>query len=346
MAMAGATSEGIRGLMTRGVSVYQEVNAVVAPLPDVSVVVVSFNTRGVLESCLRALLSSEGVQLEVFVVDNASMDGSAEMVEQRFPAVTLVRSPENRGFAAANNLAIPRARGRYILLLNPDTVVQAGTVATLAGFLDLHPDVGITGPRVLNADGSLQSCGYWYPTLLGEIRLSKNVNRILRLVLGENRPDPDPTRPTKVDWVDGCCLMIRRRVVEQIGLLDEQYFLYAEELDWCRSARKGGWEIMTCPAAQMTHLRGTSTEHVKDAALAGLVETRLRYYRKHDGLATAILVSLVYAAGCVRRWRAEPWKNRAKLAGIRHWWSTGMGRRSSRGSLPTCPPSTSQARVL
>jgi GT2 family glycosyltransferase len=331
--------------MAQGANVAEGGGGVVAPPPDVSVVVVSFNTRDVLEACLRALLSSEGVRLEVFVVDNASTDGSAHTVERRFPAVTLLKSPHNRGFAAANNLAIPRSRGRYILLLNPDTVVERGTVATLAEFLDLRPEVGIAGPRVLNADGSLQSCGYWYPTLLREVRLSKNVDRFLRAVLGESRPDPDPTRPTKVDWVDGCCLMIRRRVIEQIGLLDEQFFLYAEELDWCRSARKAGWEIMTCPAAQMTHLRGTSTEQVKDAALAALVETRLQYYRKHDGLSTAFLVSLVYAAGCVRRWGAEPRKNRAKLAGIRRWWSTGLRRRSGPASLPGCPPPASRARV-
>lgn len=315
------------------------------PVPNVSVVVVSFNTCRVLEACLRSLVSSRGVRLEVFVVDNASTDGSAEMVEREFAAVKLVRNPENAGFAAANNLAIRSSRGRYVLLLNPDTLVGPDTVATLAAFLDAHPEVGITGPRVLNADGSLQSCGYWYPTLLGEIRLSKNVNRILRLVLGGARPDPDATQPTHVDWVDGCCLMIRRAVIDQIGLLDEQYFLYAEELDWCRSARKAGWQIVTCPAAEMTHLRGTSTEQVKDAALAGLVETRLRYYRKQDGLVTALLVSLVYAAGCARRWRAEPEKNRAKLAGIRHWWATGLRRPSRKASLPPCPPSRRRAGV-
>lgn len=324
--------------MTRQVAHDRQGPTVTAAPPDVSVVVVSFNTRSLLEACLQALVSSEGVQLEVFVVDNASTDGSADMVARQFPAVTLVRSPANRGFAAANNLAIPRSRGRYVLLLNPDTVVQPRTVATLAAFLDAHAGVGITGPRVLNADGSLQSCGYWYPTLLREIRLSKHVNRILRAVLGDQPPDPDPTRPTAVDWVDGCCLMIRREVIGRIGLLDEQYFLYAEELDWCRSARKTGWHIVTCPTAEMTHLRGRSTDQVKEAALAGLVETRLRYYRKHDGLASAILVSFVYAAGCVRRWRAEPAKNRAKLAGIRHWWTALLRGSSSTGSLPSCQP--------
>lgn len=326
--MARAPSEGIRSVTDRIQETRSGTPGSASPRPDVSVVVVSFNTCRVLEACLRSLAASSGVRFEVFVVDNASSDGSADMVEREFPGVTVLRNGENRGFAAANNLAIQRARGRYVLLLNPDTLVGTETVATLVRFLDAHPDVGVTGPKVLNADGSLQSCGYWYPTLLREIRLSRRVNRIVRRVLGDERPDPDPTRPTPVDWVDGCCLMIRREVIDRIGLLDEQYFLYAEELDWCRSARKAGWHIVTCPAAEMTHLRGTSTDQVKEAALARLVETRLRYYRKQDGLATAVLVALVYVASCARYWRAEPRKNRAKLAGIRHWWGSGLRRRS------------------
>lgn len=293
--------------------------------PDVSVVVVSFNTCCVLEACLRSLVASTGVRLEVFVVDNASSDGSAEMVGREFPAVTVLRSPENRGFAAANNLAIPRTSGRYVLLLNPDTLVAPETVATLVRFLDGHPDVGVTGPRVLNADGSLQSCGYWYPTLLREIRQSRRVNRLLSLVLGNERPDPDPTRPTPVDWVDGCCLMIRREVIDQIGLLDEQYFLYAEELDWCRCARASGWRIVTCPAAELVHLRGQSTAKVAGPALALLVETRLRFYRKHDGLPTALCVSLVYLIGCGLRWRDAPEASRAKVDGIWRWWQSLVG---------------------
>jgi GT2 family glycosyltransferase len=294
-------------------------------LPDVSVVIVSYNTKALLDACLHSLFASARVSLEVFVVDNASPDGSADHVAKIFPAVTLVRNAENRGFAAANNLAIPQTRGRHVLLLNPDTCVRPDTVATLAAFLDADPDVGITGPRVLNADGTLQSCGYWYPTLRDEILLSRNVRRFGRLLLGEPAGDPGTTGATRVDWVDGCCLMIRRRAIEDIGLLDEQYFLYAEELDWCRTARKAGWQIATCPSAEMTHLRGQSSDQVKAPALALLIETRLRYYHKQDGLLAALLVSAVYALGCARRWRAEPEKSHAKMRGVRRWWQALRG---------------------
>jgi N-acetylglucosaminyl-diphospho-decaprenol L-rhamnosyltransferase len=295
------------------------VASVPAP-PDVSVVIVSFNTRALLDACLSTVLASIGVRLEVFVVDNASHDGSPEHVAATFPDVCLIRNPRNRGFAAANNVAIPQASGRYVLLLNPDTLVDTDTIARLAGLLDARAEVGITGPKVLNRDGSLQSCGYWFPRLREEILLSRNVRKLARGLLGDPRTPPDPQRSSEVEWVDGCCLMIRRAVIDGIGLLDEQYFLYAEELDWCRSARDAGWRIATCPTATMVHLQGQSSQQVKAAALALLVETRLRYYRKQDGLLTAVLVSVVYGLGCARRWAVEPDKSRAKMRGVTQWW--------------------------
>jgi GT2 family glycosyltransferase len=299
--------------------------------PDVSVVIVSYNTRAMLDDCLRRVMDSRDVALEVFVVDNASSDGSADHVAATFPDVHVIRNPDNRGFAAANNVALGRARGRHLLLLNPDTLVEPGTIATLARVLDARPGVGITGPKVLNRDGSLQSCGYWYPSLREEILRSRNVRKLARLVLGEPRDQPAADRASDVDWVDGCCLLIRREVIQRIGLLDEQYFLYAEELDWCRSARKDGWIVTTCPDAHMVHLQGQSTQQVKAAALALLVETKLRYYRKQDGVATALIVGLVYALGCARRWTVEPEKSRAKLRGVTNWCRAlaSPGRRPS-----------------
>jgi GT2 family glycosyltransferase len=330
-----AASAGRReaDLRAPGVSAVPDVSVA----PDVSVVIVSYNTRALLGACLMALLDSIGVTLDIFVVDNASPDGSADYVAGAFRDVTLIRNGENRGFAAANNLALRHARGRHLLLLNPDTVVQPGTIAALAAALDAHPDAGITGPRVLHVDGTVQSCGYWYPTLLGEIRQSRSANALARLVLGESRATPDPERACDVDWVDGCCLMIRRAVIDRIGPLDEQYFLYAEELDWCRSARKAGWRVVTTPQAEMIHLGGQSSTQVKAPALALLVETRLRYYRKHDGLPVALLVSIVYVLGCLRQWRAEPDKNRAKLRGVRQWWRALRGGRP-RAAAPAIGP--------
>ena len=294
---------------------------------DVTVSVVSFNTRDLLRAALAAALASSGVSLEVIVVDNGSNDGSAEMVEREFPSVRLIRNPDNRGFAAANNLAIRRAAGRYILLLNPDTEVRPETIAVLAGYLDAHPRTGICGPRILFPDGSFQSCGYRFPTVLSEIRQSKNVNKALKAFVGPETFVADHPDAREVDWVDGACFMIRRKVVDQIGPLDEQYFLYAEELDWCFNARKAGWAIAAVPDTEMVHHLGQSSSQASDRSLGYFMDTRLRYYRKNRGLATALFVSLVYVAGCLKQMSRERQKSKVKLRAIRLWWGNLLSPR-------------------
>jgi GT2 family glycosyltransferase len=290
--------------------------------PDVTVSIVSYNTRELLRACLRSVGASAGASLEVLVVDNGSSDGSPAMVRDEFPGVRLIDSGANRGFAAANNIAIRESAGRHILLLNPDTTVLAGTIASMAAFLDARDDVSICGPRVLFPDGSFQSCGYNFPTPLTEVRMSRRVGRALRSIVGEERPAPSGSSPYECDWVDGCCLMIRRRVIDQIGPLDERYFLYTEELDWCFAARKAGWKIFALPQVEMFHHRGKSSEQVSDWSLTLLVETKLRYFRKNHGLPTALFVSLLNAAGFVKCMRREPRKNRAKLRGVRQFWAS------------------------
>lgn len=305
--------------------------------PDVSVIIVSYNTRDLLRDCLVSLLAGRGLALEVFVVDNGSRDASDAMVEAEFPSVTLIRNPQNRGFAAANNVALPLTRGRHVLLLNPDTVVEPESVLGLASYLDGHPSAGMCGPLVLNSDGSFQSCGYRFPTLLSEVRQARNVGRLLRPLIGSEPPALAPNEAAPVEWIDGCCLMVRRAVVDQIGPLDEQYFLYAEELDWCFAARRHGWQIVANPDVRITHHRGQSSTQVSERSLALLVETRLRYYRKNNGLLTALVVSAVYAIGFAKQSRLEPQKNRAKLQGVTDWWRAMAG-------LSTSPPPRIGAR--
>jgi GT2 family glycosyltransferase len=289
---------------------------------DVTIVVVSLNTRDLLAACLRSVASTHKTCVRVHVVDNGSTDGSADMVARDFPSVRLTRAGANRGFAAANNCAIREAGSRYVLLLNPDTVVAADTVGALVSFLDQRPDVGIAGPKILFPDGRFQSCGYRFPTLLGEIRQSKNINRVIRRVVGDEPACVVPSRPADVDWVDGACLMIRRQTIGEIGLLDEQFFLYAEELDWCFRARQAGWRVAVVPHVTMVHYQGQSSAQSSDFSLAHLVETRLRYYRKNHGLATAALTSLVYAAGCLKQLRRDRRAASVKLHATLRWWRT------------------------
>jgi GT2 family glycosyltransferase len=287
--------------------------------PDVSVIIVSYNTREILRACLAAVGRSADVELELFVVDNNSTDGSADMVERDFDSVRLIRNHDNRGFAAANNAAMTQAHGRFLLLLNPDTIVDPGSIATLSEFLSCHEDVGICGPLVVNPNGSFQSCGYYYPTLLSEIRQSKNIGRLIRAVVGA-APEAGPRLASSdVEWVDGCCLMIRRAVVDAIGPLDERFFMYAEELDWCCNARRHGWRIIAHPGTSIVHHGGQSSAQLAERSLAHFIESRLHYYRKNRGLGTASLVSLVYLAGLAKQYRAEPVKSRAKLRGVWQW---------------------------
>jgi GT2 family glycosyltransferase len=287
---------------------------------DLTISIVSLNTRELLAACLRSVYASTGVTFELFVVDNGSSDGSPEMVERDFPAARLIRNDSNRGFAAANNVAIRLAAGRHALLLNPDTVIRPDTLRELIGFLDGRKDVGICGPKIHFPDGRFQSCGYRFPTLLAEVRQSKHVDLLLRRIVGSEPPLPIKSGPFEVDWVDGACLLIRREVIDQIGLLDEQYFLYAEELDWCFSARKAGWAVYALPQVQMIHHQGKSSEQMSDSSLAHLVETRLRYYRKHHGLGIAVVTSLVYVAGCLRQLNRDRRKQTVKLRATLRWW--------------------------
>ena len=287
---------------------------------DLTISIVSLNTRELLAASLRSVLTSTGVTFEVYVVDNGSSDGSPEMVERDFPTVHLIRNDSNRGFAAANNIAIKLAAGRHVLLLNPDTVVQPNTLRNMIGFLDVQKDAGICGPNIRFPDGRFQSCGYRFPTLLGEVRQSKNLDKALRQIFGNEPPLHMASAPFEADWVDGACLMIRREVIDQIGPLDEQYFLYAEELDWCFSARKAGWAVYALPHVQMIHHQGQSSAQMSDFSLAHLVETRLRYYRKNHGLCVAVATSLLYVAGCLRQLNRNRQKQIVKLRATIRWW--------------------------
>lgn len=287
---------------------------------DVTISIVSLNTRALLAACLRSVGVSAGVTFETYVVDNGSSDDSPEMVEREFPWVRLNRNEANRGFAAANNIAIRGAVGRYVLLLNPDTVIEPGTLREMVAFMDSHGDVGICGPRIHFPDGRFQSCGYRFPTLLSEIRQSKNIDEVLRWIVGTEPPLRVDAAPFEVDWVDGACFMIRRRVIDRIGPLDEQYFLYAEELDWCFRARKDGWAICTVPHVRIVHHQGQTSAQMSDFSLAHLVETRLRYYRKNHGLAVALATSLVYIAGCLRQLSRNRRKETVKLRATLRWW--------------------------
>lgn len=252
---------------------------------EVSVVVVNWNTRALLEQTLRTLYEHPGSgALQVIVVDNGSTDGSAAMVRSRWPDVTLVELPRNVGLTAGNNIGFRHTRGRYVLLLNSDVVVLPTTVAGLVDCLDRRPDAGCAGARHLNADGSLQRSIDRFPGLLADLLSYSELYRLPWVTRNLARRYPwwgDHDRELEVGWVNGACLMVRREVLEQVGGLDEDFFIYGEELDWCYRMWQAGWTVVFTPAAEVVHLGGQAMDAASADRVVLLHLGQLRFYAKH-----------------------------------------------------------------
>jgi GT2 family glycosyltransferase len=251
---------------------------------DLSIVVVSWNTRELLATCLKRVYETVSEPaFEVIVVDNGSEDDSAAMVKAEFPGVRLLENEENLGFARANNQALALSRGRYALLLNSDTEVLDRALEDMVAFMDAHPTAGAVGARLLNADGTFQFSHADFPTLWHEFLM---LSVLGRLVLGQHYPShgPEVTRgPQVVDYVGGACLMVRREALEQVGGLDEGFFMYAEETDWCYRMKDAGWEVWYLPSASITHLGGGSSRQRPSRMEAELYRSRVRFFEKHRG---------------------------------------------------------------
>lgn len=251
--------------------------------PELSVVIVSWNTRELLERCLRSLIAdakNSGISTETIVIDNASSDGSVAALRQRFPEVTLEALKENLGFAAATNRGIRRARGRDILVLNPDTEVLPGALSAMLRALHSMPHVGMVGPLLLNPDGSLQSSGYRFPNLTQSFLDFFPLHpRLVGSKINGRVSPGDGMSPYAVDHPLGACMLVRRAVVERVGMLDEQYFLYSEEIDWCRRIVAGGWTVLIAPSAHIIHYGGQSTSQAPAAMLLQLHRSRARYFQ-------------------------------------------------------------------
>jgi len=269
----------------------------------VSVVIVSWNTRELLRACLQSVREAAcdlPGAVGIVVVDNASQDGSAEMVREAFPEVDLVRNSLNVGFAAANNQGIRRMRGRYVLLLNPDTEGRAGFLRTLVSFLEAHAETGAVGPRVLGARGEHQVSCYPLPTLGRELWRLFHLDGI--------RPRGtyptslfEATTPQRVESMLGACLLVRRDALEDAGLLDEQFFIYTEEIDLCRRLQDRGWRLYWIPQSVIVHHGGASTTQVALRMFVELYRSKVQYFRKHFGRRGAIGYKAVLVAAALPR---------------------------------------------
>jgi hypothetical protein len=273
---------------------------------DVSIIIVSWNTRALLATCLKSVIR-EAAQLrtEVILVDNASTDGSPAMVREQFPGVRLVENQANRGFASANNQGIRLASGRCVLLLNPDTEMKPGSLASLVGYMDANPRAGAAGSRLLNPDGSLQASSYPFPSLGRELWRLLHLDRLRPLGVYEMHAW-DMTRPRPVEVIQGASLMLRKAALEQVGLLDEDYFIYTEEVDLCYRLQKAGWELAYVPQSQVVHYGGQSTQQVAGEMFLHLYKSKLIFIRKHYGWGAAQLYKLVLLLASLVRLALSP----------------------------------------
>lgn len=267
-----------------------------------SIIIVNWNTKDLLRNCLVSIYKeSKSISLEIFVIDNASSDGSSEMVKREFPLVKLIRNRKNVGFARANNQAIKESKGKYILLLNPDTIILDGALDKMVKFMETHFDVGVCGPKLLNKDGSLQVYYYAFPTLwnqlflfLGFHRIFPGISLFFKFINSGNCYNI-----REVDFVMGAAFMVRREIIKQIGMLDEQYFMYSEESDWAFRIKKAGWKILYFPKAKIVHYGGASKKKIK--MLRELYQSRFYFFRKYHTLLSLFIFRFLVALGAIIR---------------------------------------------
>ncbi len=258
--------------------------------PDVDIILVSWNTRDLTLQCLDSLADSVSpYRMSVLVIDNASQDDSVISIEQQHPEVQLIRNTDNRGFAAANNQGIQAGQGRYVLLLNTDTIAHPQAIAKLISFADTHKRAGMIGPMLLNPDGSYQGSFAAQPTLLSELLSATGLG--VR-IFGHWFPNYGPSKAAiaqQAGYIQGACMLVRREALDQVGLLDEQYFMYSEEPDWCYRMAQSGWEIWYTPDACITHYGGQSTRQRRHEMMVILYRSKVRFFMKHRGKTYAVL---------------------------------------------------------
>ena len=267
---------------------------------DLSIVIVNWNTQDLLRDCLRSVFDglapfTASFTAEVIVVDNASADGSAAMVRAEFPAAQLIETGRNLGFAGGNNVALRRVTGRYVMLLNTDTLVHDDVLPRAVDWMDAHPSVGILGPRVLNADGSVQASTSAYPSLKHLAMQTLGLTRIARFDR-YRRTGWDRTTEARVQVISGAAMVVRRAAMDQVGLLDEAFFFYGEETDWCHRFARAGWDLRFVPLPAITHFGAGAVRRLNHKRDVLLAQGTTRLHRKHGGLVAAVACFAILAA--------------------------------------------------
>lgn len=253
---------------------------------NISIIIVSWNAKNFLIDFLNSLSNSTGITQEIIVVDNGSTDGSCEFVEKEFPHVRLIKNNENLGFARANNIGITESKGRYLCLINSDVIVLDGCIEGLVKFMDSDPTVGMAGPRILNSDRTLQVSCRHFPSIWNNLCQATGLNKIFPKSAFFSEPfmnywSHDFVR--SIDVLTGCFWIVRREALDRVGLLDEHFFFYGEDIDWCNRFHNAGWDIKFYPGSQAIHFGGGSSKNAPIRFYLELQKADLHYWKKHYG---------------------------------------------------------------
>ncbi len=292
-------------------------------MSQISVIIVNWNTRELLAQCLAAVFANPAPPaFEVWVVDNGSTDGSPEMVAARYPDVKLIKNARNGGFSHANNQVLKQITAPYALLLNPDAILQPGALSSMWTWMEAHPAAGVVGPTLVNPDGSFQAAGNDFPGLITQwLIIAGLAHRLLGPYFPSHGPSQTETA-VRTDWMGGACLLARTQAIQTVGNLDEEFFMYSEETDWCYRMWQAGWEVYWLPKARCVHWRGQSSRQAQILTPARLAQASYLFFHKHYGqprtillqfgmvvfgLAKAAAFAIAYLASGARRglWRAK-----------------------------------------
>ena len=315
-------------------------------MSDVSVILVSYNTAALLSPCLDRLAAAlSTLSAQVVIVDNASRDASVQILRERYGQHEIIENSINVGFGRANNQALSRVRGRYVLLLNTDAYVEPSTIVESIAYMDANPCAGVLGARLVGGDGSAQPSCRRFPTPWNVFLLRTGLNRWFPRTPMVDDPRRNLSTVQTCDWVPGCYYLVRRSVIDAVGLFDPRFFLYYEEVDHCLAVKQGGWEVVYYPQVTVVHLGGESAKSDAELTAARQIselqaESELLYFRKHRGLAGAwlyVFLSLLadaylalkgFLKGVARATTKLAMHNTRLTARV--FWSTRAGRRATR----------------
>lgn len=283
--------------------------------PAISVIIVNWNTKDLLAAAIQSVIDTAGkLAVEIIVVDNGSTDGSQAMLRNRYPLARLIQNTQNVGFARANNQGASQAHGEYLLLLNSDAALYRGALQSLLEVMRAHPKAALVGAHLRNADGSFQASHTPFPNLWQEFLILSGLGRAFYGAQYPSRGPEENVGPQKVDYVEGACMLIRADAYQDVGGLDEGYFMYAEEVDLCYTLQQRGWEVWYQPKARVLHHGGGSSRNRRTSREGDLYQSRVRFFRKNYG-----------------NWQAEILKAQMYFITIAKWSVHGILRLLSRG---------------